>query len=94
MPPLPKSIPVQQTFCSCGHWIGIHKYNYELEEFDGCQLCISCPSVETFAVVKRSLGSAECQWCGVAEAAHDGLDHKWRKPYEVLSSIRSQLQQT
>jgi hypothetical protein len=38
-----------ESLCVCGHTIGWHKFDYDLEEFDGCQICNDCPSIETFA---------------------------------------------
>lgn len=39
-----------ETVCVCGHRIGKHLYSYEAEEFEGCQVCLTCPSHDAFYV--------------------------------------------
>ena len=39
-----------EALCECGHSVGWHRYNYTCEEFEGCQVCVGCPSIERFFV--------------------------------------------
>lgn len=39
---------MEPATCACGHESTAHRFDYELLEFTGCQLCDDCPSVERF----------------------------------------------
>jgi hypothetical protein len=37
-----------EQVCECGHRTGKHIYDYRMEEFNGCQYCLTCPSHDRF----------------------------------------------